>query len=45
MQLIFFIQLSSKIVKDGEGATKIIKLNISNAKTKTLAQEHFKKNF
>jgi glutamate N-acetyltransferase/amino-acid N-acetyltransferase len=34
----FFIQLSSKIVKDGEGATKIIKLNISNAKTKTLAQ-------
>ena len=34
----FFIQLSSKIVKDGEGATKIIKLNIRNAKTKTLAQ-------
>ena len=30
---------SSKIVKDGEGATKIIKLNICNAKTKTLAQE------
>ena len=35
----FFIELSSKIVKDGEGATKIIKLNICNAKTKTLAQE------
>ena len=35
----FFIKLSSKIVKDGEGATKIIKLNICNAKTKTLAQE------
>jgi glutamate N-acetyltransferase/amino-acid N-acetyltransferase len=35
----FFIKLSSKIVKDGEGATKIIKLNICNANTKTLAQE------
>ena len=35
----FFIKLSTKIVKDGEGATKIIKLNICNAKTKTLAQE------
>ena len=35
----FFTKLSSKIVKDGEGATKIIKLNICNAKTKTLAQE------
>ena len=35
----FFIKLSSKIVKDGEGATKIIKLNICNVKTKTLAQE------
>jgi glutamate N-acetyltransferase/amino-acid N-acetyltransferase len=34
----FFIRLSSKIVKDGEGATKVIKLNICNAKTKTLAQ-------
>jgi len=35
----FFIQLSSKIVKDGEGATKIIKLNIINTKNKTLAQK------
>ena len=34
----FFIKLSSKIVKDGEGATKVIKLHICNAKTKTLAQ-------
>ncbi len=34
----FFVALSSKIVKDGEGATKIIKLNICNAKTKKLAQ-------
>jgi glutamate N-acetyltransferase/amino-acid N-acetyltransferase len=34
----FFIKLSTKIVKDGEGATKVIKLNICNAKTKTLAQ-------
>ena len=34
----FFIKLSTKIVKDGEGATKIIKLNICNAKTKTHAQ-------
>ena len=34
----FFIKLSTKIVKDGEGATKIIQLNICNAKTKALAQ-------
>ena len=39
----FFITLSSKIVKDGEGATKMIKLNICNAKTKTLAQKISKK--
>jgi glutamate N-acetyltransferase/amino-acid N-acetyltransferase len=35
----FFIKLSSKIVKDGEGATKVIKLNIFNAKTKLDAQK------
>ena len=35
----FFIKLSTKIVEDGEGATKIIKLNIYNAKSKKLAQE------
>tara|TARA_B100001063_G_scaffold120742_1_gene112734 strand:- start:3899 stop:5059 length:1161 start_codon:yes stop_codon:yes gene_type:complete len=35
----FFIKLSSKIVKDGEGATKLIKLNILNSKTKTDAQK------
>ncbi len=35
----FFNQLSSLIVKDGEGATKIIKLNIVGSKTKILANK------
>ena len=39
----FFIRLSSLIVKDGEGATKFIKLNVINAKSLTLAQEVSKK--
>ncbi|MEL0172810.1 MAG: bifunctional glutamate N-acetyltransferase/amino-acid acetyltransferase ArgJ [Gammaproteobacteria bacterium] len=33
----FFVNLSNMIVKDGEGATKIIKLNIINAKNQLLA--------
>ncbi len=33
----FFVKLSNMIVKDGEGATKIIKLNIINAKNQLLA--------
>ena len=39
----FFIRLSSYIVKDGEGATKFIKLNVINAKSLILAQEVSKK--
>ena len=39
----FFIELSSMIVRDGEGATKIIQLNVINAKNKNLAQEICKK--
>tara|TARA_A100001388_G_scaffold43088_1_gene27875 strand:- start:184 stop:1347 length:1164 start_codon:yes stop_codon:yes gene_type:complete len=39
----FFIRLSSLIVKDGEGATKFIKLNVINAKSLILAQEVSKK--
>ena len=39
----FFIRLSSLIVKDGEGATKFIKLNVINAKSLLLAQEVSKK--
>ena len=39
----FFIELSSLIVKDGEGATKIIQLNVINAKSKNLAQKICKK--
>ncbi len=39
----FFIELSSQIVKDGEGATKIIKLNVINTKSKELAQRISKK--
>tara|TARA_B100000242_G_scaffold268420_1_gene218522 strand:- start:4430 stop:5590 length:1161 start_codon:yes stop_codon:yes gene_type:complete len=39
----FFIRLSSLIVKDGEGATKFIKLNVINAKSIILAQEISKK--
>ena len=39
----FFIELSSLIVKDGEGATKMIQLNVVNAKSKSLAQEICKK--
>ena len=39
----FFIRLSSHIVKDGEGATKFIKLNVINAKSLILAQEVSKK--
>ena len=35
----FFIRLSSLIVKDGEGATKFVKLNVINAKSLILAQE------
>ena len=35
----FFLTLASLIVKDGEGATKFIKLNIINAKTLSLAQD------
>lgn len=35
----FFIKMSSLIVKDGEGATKIIKLNIINADSIGLAQK------
>ena len=33
----FFVSLSNMIVKDGEGATKVIKLNIINAKNQLLA--------
>ena len=39
----FFIRLSSLIVKDGEGATKFIKLSVKNAKSLILAQEVSKK--
>ena len=39
----FFIELASLIVKDGEGATKIIQLNIINAKNKNISQEICKK--
>ena len=39
----FFIKLSSLIVKDGEGATKFIKLNVINAKSTILAQAVSKK--
>ena len=39
----FFIRLASKIVKDGEGATKFIKLSVINAKSLVLAQEVSKK--
>ena len=35
----FFIQLSSKIVKDGEGATKFIKLTVNNSQSLALAQK------
>ena len=35
----FFIQLSSMIVKDGEGATKFIKLKINNSRSIGLAQK------
>lgn len=35
----FFISLSSLIVKDGEGATKIIELNIINSKSLMAAQK------
>ncbi len=39
----FFIRLSSLIVKDGEGATKFIKLSVINAKSLILAQKVSKK--
>ena len=39
----FFIKLASLIVKDGEGATKFIKLSVTNAKSLVLAQEVSKK--
>ena len=39
----FFIRLASLIVKDGEGATKFIKLSVINAKSIALAQEISKK--
>ena len=39
----FFIRLSSLIVKDGEGATKIIKLTVVNSKNLLLAQEILKR--
>ncbi len=39
----FFIRLSSLIVKDGEGSTKIIKLCVRNSKTLSLAQQISKK--
>ena len=39
----FFIKLASLIVKDGEGATKIIQLNVINARETMLAQEICKK--
>ncbi len=39
----FFIRLASFIVKDGEGATKFIKLRVINAKSLVLAQEVSKK--
>ena len=39
----FFIRLASLIVKDGEGATKFIKLSVINAKSLILAQEVSKK--
>lgn len=39
----FFIRLASLIVKDGEGATKFIKLSVINAKSLVLAQEVSKK--
>ena len=35
----FFIRLASHIVKDGEGATKFIKMNVINTKSLILAQE------
>ena len=35
----FFIKLASHIVKDGEGATKFVKLNVINSKSLILAQE------
>ena len=35
----FFIKLASHIVKDGEGATKFIKMNVINSKSLILAQE------
>tara|TARA_Y100000022_G_scaffold199057_1_gene210680 strand:+ start:1196 stop:2356 length:1161 start_codon:yes stop_codon:yes gene_type:complete len=35
----FFTKLASYIVKDGEGATKFIKLNVINTQSLTLAQE------
>ncbi len=35
----FFITLSSLIVKDGEGATKVIELNVINSKSLTAAQQ------
>lgn len=35
----FFTELASQIVRDGEGSTKVIELNINNCKTKTLANE------
>ena len=39
----FFIRLASLIVKDGEGATKFIKLSVINVKSLVLAQEVSKK--
>ena len=39
----FFVRLSTLIVKDGEGGTKVIKLEVINAKNKNLAQEISKK--
>ena len=39
----FFIRLASLIVKDGEGATKFIKLSVINSKSLVLAQEVSKK--
>ena len=39
----FFIRLASLIVKDGEGATKFIKLSVINARSLALAQEVSKK--
>ena len=39
----FFIKLASYIVKDGEGATKFVKLNVIKSKTLILAQEVLRK--